>query len=92
MNECNSEPPNRLRICLNLRKMVRSVSHERVKQRAAEQIEDAPQSPAEVVEAVTLVPRERAHEKLGVYFRAWTRVNARWWKARVRSGMLPRPL
>ena len=29
---------------------------------------------------------------LGVYFRAWTWVNARLWKARVRSGMLPRPL
>ena len=34
------------------------VSQERVQQRAAEQIEDAPQSPAEVVEAVTLVPHE----------------------------------
>ena len=36
----------------------RSVSHERVQQRAAEQIEDAPQSPAEVVEAVRTVPRQ----------------------------------
>ena len=31
---------------------MRAVSHERVQQRAAEQIEDAPQFPAEVVEAV----------------------------------------
>ena len=38
--------------------VVRLVLHERVQQRTAEQIEDAPQSPAEVVEAVTLVPRE----------------------------------
>ena len=36
----------------------RSVSHERVQQRAADQIEDAPQSPAEVVEAVRTVPRQ----------------------------------
>ena len=36
----------------------RSVSHERVQQRAAEQIEDAAQSPASVVEAVRTVPRQ----------------------------------
>ena len=64
--------------------------HERVQPRTAEQNEDAPQSPAEVVEAVTSVPREPAHEKLGVHCRAWTRVMARLWKARVRSGVLPR--
>ena len=33
---------------------MRGVLHERVQQRAAEQIEDAPQSPAEAVDAVTL--------------------------------------
>ena len=43
------------------------------------------------------VAKAQPHEiaKLGVYFRAWTGVNARLWKARVRSGsgvMLPRPL
>ena len=39
--------------------------------------------------------RPRGIEKLGVFFRAWTRVNTPLWKARVRSGsevMLPRPL
>ena len=47
MNECNNEPPKRLRICLKSPEetveMVRSVSHERVQQRAAEEIEDLPQ-------------------------------------------------
>ena len=37
--------------------------HGRVQQRPAEQSEDAPQSPAEVVEAVTLVPREQAQQR-----------------------------
>ena len=41
----------------------RLVLHERVQQRAAEQIEDAPQSPPEVIEAVTLVPREQAPQR-----------------------------
>ena len=39
--------------------------------------------------------RPRGIEKLGAHFRAWTRVNARLWRARMRSGsgvMLPRPL
>ena len=53
-----------------------------MQQRTAEQIVDAPQSPEESVEMVRPVPRERAHEKLGVYFRAWMRVDARLWKAR----------
>ena len=39
------------------------VPRERVQQRSAEQIEDAPQSPAEVVEAVTSVPREQAQQR-----------------------------
>ena len=59
MNECNSEPPKRLRICLKSPEetveMVRSVSHERVQQRAAEQIEDLPQHPEETVEIVRSV-------------------------------------
>ena len=75
--------------------MVRSVSHERVQQRAAEQIEDAPQSPAEVVEAVTSVPREsevgaggvsEQHRlvTLGVCFRMWTWSNTTIGMARLR--------
>ena len=36
-----------------------SVPRERVQQRTAEHVEDAPQAPEETVEAVTLVPRER---------------------------------
>ena len=39
------------------------VPRERVQQRTAEQIEDAPQSPEETVEAVTLVPRERVQQR-----------------------------
>ena len=61
----------------------RLVLHERVQQRTAEQFEDAPQSPAEAVEAVTSVPREsevvravlsERHRLVtpGVCFRMWT--------------------
>ena len=39
------------------------VPHERVQQRTAEQIEDAPQHPEETVEAVTLVPHERVQQR-----------------------------
>ena len=39
------------------------VPHERVQQRTAEQIEDAPQSSEETVEAVTLVPHERVQQR-----------------------------
>ena len=39
------------------------VPRERVQQRTAEQIEDAPQSPEETIEAVTLVPRERVQQR-----------------------------
>ena len=64
----------------------RSVSHERVQQRTAEQFEDAPQSPAEVVEAVSVVPHESEGAAggmserhwlvtLGVWFRRWTWTN-----------------
>ena len=41
----------------------RLVLHVREQQRTAEQIEDTPQSPAEVVEVVTFVPRERAPQR-----------------------------
>ena len=100
INECNSEPPNRLRIRLHLRKrpaeMAGSVSHEQVQQRAAEQTEDAPPSPAEVVEAVTLVPHEsevvasgmsERHRlvTLGVYVRRWTWSNTSTTMARLRK-------
>ena len=44
--------------------VVRLVPHKRVQQRTAGQIEDAPQSPAEVVEAVTFVPREQAQKRI----------------------------
>ena len=39
------------------------VPHVRVQQRTTEQFEDAPQSPAGVVEEVTFVPREQAHQR-----------------------------
>ena len=39
------------------------VPHERVQKRTAELIEDAPQSPAGVVEAVTSIPREQAQQR-----------------------------
>ena len=40
------------------------VETEQVQHRTAEQIEDAPRSPEETVEAVTLVPRERVQQRL----------------------------
>ena len=43
--------------------MVRSVSHERVQKRAAEQTEDAPQSPEETVEMVRSVSHERVQQR-----------------------------
>ena len=46
-----------------MKKAHASVPRERVEQRTAEQIEDAPQSLAGVVEAVTSVPREQAQRR-----------------------------
>ena len=44
---------------------VKSISpRERVQQRTPEQIEDVPQFREETIDALTLVPRERAHSKL----------------------------
>ena len=42
---------------------VATVSRERVQQRTAEKIKDAPQSPEKTNEAVTLVPRERVQQR-----------------------------
>ena len=58
MNECNSGAPRKGRLCLKRQKRPSrwagwSCMIE-CKQRTAKQIEDAPQSPAEAVEAVTL--------------------------------------
>ena len=62
MDECNSRAASQLRIRPNL--LRRSLDPRgRVQQRTAEQIEDAPQSLAEVVEAVTSVPRERVQQR-----------------------------
>ena len=74
---------------------VRVVQRERVQQRTAEQTEDLPQSPAEVVDAVTPVPggsevvaggMSERHwlVTLGVCFRRWTWTNTTIAMARTR--------